>query len=345
MTRSMLGRASRALPAVLAAALAPALLAVEAPPAAPGAAREKGPWLLVLNKSDDTLALVDPATLTVAAVLPTGKGPHEVAVAPDGRSAYVANYGTREAPGSTLTVVDLAARRAARSLDLGTHRRPHGIVTAGDGRIVVTCEGTRSLLVVDPASGRVERAFETGQEVTHMVVLAAGGRRAFTANIGSDTVTAVDLETGSMTQVPVGKGPEGIDVTPDGREVWIAHRGDGGITILDAASLAKVKVLDKVCATPIRLRFTPAGDAALVSCLADDALLVIDPASREVRRRIPAGKEPIGILPRPGSKTVYVAGTRSDTVSVVDLGEGKVTGSFSTGKEPDGMAWAPAQGD
>ncbi len=49
--------------------------------------------LVVLNKSDHQAALVNPATYEVLAKLPTGKGPHEVAASPDGRYAYVSNYG------------------------------------------------------------------------------------------------------------------------------------------------------------------------------------------------------------------------------------------------------------
>ena len=335
MRRRLILVAVLVLPALLAVALA-------GENAAP-ASGPKGPWLLVLNKSGDTLAVVDPGTKKVVSTLRTGKGPHEIAVSADGAKAYVANYGTREAPGSTLTVVDLRTMSVSRTINLGEYRSPHGIAVGQDGRIYLTCEGNKAILVVNPETWSVERSFETGQEITHMVAVAPGARRAFAANIGSDTVTVVDLDDGRVTQIAVGKGPEGIDVGRDGKEVWVAHRGDGGLSIFDAGSLQRVKAFEKICGMPIRVMFTFDGRSVLVSCAESNEVLVLDAASREIRKRIPTGEAPIGIVITPDSRTAYVANTRADKVSVLDLVEGKVTGTISPGKEPDGMAWVPAQ--
>src|SRR5690349_15527481 len=83
--------------------------------------------VIASNMLDHTATLLDARTGATLATLPTGRGPHEVAVSHDGRLALVSNYGPREAPGSTITVVDVAARAVARTIDLGDVRRPHGI--------------------------------------------------------------------------------------------------------------------------------------------------------------------------------------------------------------------------
>jgi len=67
--------------------------------------------LLVLNKSDSTLAIIDPSTLRVVGRVPTGEAPHEVIASADGRFAFVSNYGTGPTPGNTLSVIDIAARK------------------------------------------------------------------------------------------------------------------------------------------------------------------------------------------------------------------------------------------
>jgi DNA-binding beta-propeller fold protein YncE len=82
--------------------------------------------LIVLNKAEASASLLDATTGTVVATLPTGTGPHEVAVSPDGRWALVANYGAGEG-GRSLTVLDVPARRVERTIDLGDYRRPHGV--------------------------------------------------------------------------------------------------------------------------------------------------------------------------------------------------------------------------
>src|SRR5512134_2474350 len=97
--------------------------------------------LIVLKKSDHEAVLVDPATLKAVARIATGRGPHEVAVSPDGRLAYVSNYGMyavfREGqrvnePGNTISVLDLATRAVKDTFDLGAYSKPHGIAVSRD---------------------------------------------------------------------------------------------------------------------------------------------------------------------------------------------------------------------
>jgi len=174
-------------------------------PAVPAAAQR----LVVVNKSAGTVSLVDPATRRAVATIPTGFAPHEVAVSPDGRVAYVSDYGTGARPGNTVTVIDLAARRATGTVDLGTHTRPHGITVAPDGSVWVTTEGSRHVLQLDPERREVIRAVETGQSVTHMVVVADAVGRVYTANIGSGTSTAIDGNTGRvLAHIETGAGAE-----------------------------------------------------------------------------------------------------------------------------------------
>jgi YVTN family beta-propeller protein len=302
--------------------------------------------LLVVNKSADTLAFVDSARLQVIATVPTGHAPHEVAVDAAGAMAYVSNYGTQERPGSTLTVVDIAARRAVATIDLAPLQRPHGILIAPDGTVLVTYEGSQAVAAVDPASRRAAATIPTGQQVTHMLAITPDGSRLYSANIGSDTVTRMDLALREVTHIPVGKGPEGIDVSPDGREVWVAHRGDGGLSILDEAAGRVKETIPSVCEMPIRVKFTPQGGLALVSCAKSNDVTVLASAgmkARTVALRIPTGEMPVGVLVLPDGSHAFVANTLADRVSVLDMQSGKVVATFSPGDEPDGMAWVPAR--
>ena len=114
--------------------------------------------LLVLNKSDNNVSLINVATGTSVAIIPTGAGPHEVAVSPNGKLAVVANYGTQQAPGNSLTVIDIAGKKSVKTIDLGEYRRPHGIEWLRGNEIVVTAEGNKALLIVDIESGKVAAA-------------------------------------------------------------------------------------------------------------------------------------------------------------------------------------------
>jgi DNA-binding beta-propeller fold protein YncE len=102
--------------------------------------------VVVVCKSDFQLALVDPATQKVLVKLPTGLGPHEVAISPDGRTAYVSNFGRysvypagdteHDKAGNTITVIDLVERKVKATFDLGTHTGPHGMIVSHDGKLL-----------------------------------------------------------------------------------------------------------------------------------------------------------------------------------------------------------------
>jgi YVTN family beta-propeller protein len=296
----------------------------------------EGGVLLVTNKSANTLSIIDPATGEELANLPTGSSPHEVAATPNGKLAFIADYG-----GNTLTVVDVAGRKVSGTVDLGEHRRPHGIVVSSDGSSVwVTTEGSQDLVEVDVATRSVKRAISTGQRTTHMVALVENRNKAYTANIGSGNVTVIDTKAGLvLAHIPTGAGAEGIAATPDGRYVLVTNREAGTITAIDAASDEIVHSAD-VGGFPIRVEVTPDGKRALVSQAEAETLLEIELDGFQVSRRLSIGRFPVGIEIRPDGAVAYVANTRDNVLTIVDLTTFEAAGTLEAGDEPDGMAWA-----
>ncbi len=315
--------------------------------------------LVVLNKSEASASLIDVGTGKEVARVPTGDGPHEVAVSPDGRTAVVCDYGGRGAPGSTLTVIDIESATVMQTIDLGEYHRPHGIEYFKDGkRVVVTAEDQKALIVVDVESGTVVQAVDTAQDVSHMVAMTPDGKRAFVANIGSGSMTAIDLEKGErVANIETGDGAEGITVTPDGKHVWVTNRAEDTISILDANTLEVVKKVD--CGSfPIRAKATPDGKWVLVTNARSDELAVFDAKTMEEHERITMelaaedtggrlfgdqfenSSVPIGILVSPNGKQAYIAHANSDVISIVDLKTWKITGDVRGGKEPDGLGYS-----
>ena len=305
-------------------------------------AQRPSPALLVLNKEDATLAFVDPATGNVTGRVPVGMGPHELVASGDGKWAFASNYGTGPAPGSTISMIDLAAKKELRRIDVSPLRRPHGLAFAG-GKLYFTAEADKKIARYDPAADKIDWTFETGQTTTHMVLLTRDMRTIFTANIGSDSISAIELGAGGtwhQTVIPVGEGPEGNELTPNGRELWVAQSRDGGVSMIDVASKKVTGTLDAGTKRSNRIKFTPDGARALVSDLEAGELVVIDVAARKVSRRIPLGKMPEGILIAPDGARAFVAVNGDNHIAVIDLKTWQVTSSISPGNGPDGMAWA-----
>ena len=300
------------------------------------------PALLVLNKDENALAIVDPVARKVLGRVPTGEGPHEVTASADGTLAFVANYGARN-PGNTISVIDIAAQKELRRVELGPLRRPHGIAFA-DGKVYFTAEVNKLIGRYDPASNQIDWLLGTGQNGTHMVLLSKDTNRIFTANIGSDSISIIERASVPLgwneTVIPVGKGPEAIDISPDGKEVWTAHSRDGGVSIIDIAGKKVIETFNIQTKRSNRLKFTPDGKLVLVSDLEGGELVVLDRAARKEIKRMRLGRNPEGILMAPDSSRAYVALAGDNEIAIIDLKTLESTGRISTGAGPDGMAWA-----
>ena len=130
-------------------------------------AQAKSGALLVLNKNDATMVIVDPSTGAIDGTVPVGEAPHELAVSDDGRWAFASNYGTGPAPGHTISMIDIAARKELRRIDVSPLQRPHGLAFAG-GKLYFTAEANKTIARYDPAADKIDWTFETGQDATHM---------------------------------------------------------------------------------------------------------------------------------------------------------------------------------
>ena len=299
-------------------------------------------YLLVLNKNEASLTILDPADLRVLGKVAVGDSPHEVVVSADGKTAFVANYGA-QTPGSSLSVVDLASRKELRRVDLSPLMRPHGIQEIG-GKIYFTAETNRAIARFDPATNKVDWLMGTGQNASHMVVGSTDQKRFYTANIGSDSVTMFEFANvppagSQITQIPVGRQPEAIDLSPDGKEVWVGLNQEGAIDVVDTAG-KKVSGKIKLGERPYRVKFTPDGRQVFATMPNTKEIIVIDAAARRETKRIKLESAPLGITFSKDGRFAFVTAVESDAVLKIDLEKGETVGRAETGKAPDGVALA-----
>ncbi|MBZ5504209.1 MAG: YncE family protein [Acidobacteriia bacterium] len=301
------------------------------------------PLLLVLNKPGAKLLIVDPAAKKVIGEVATGTGPHEVTVSADGKLAFVANYGD-QTPGESISVIDLEARKELRRVNLGALRRPHGIVES-KGKIYFTAEANKVIVRYDPAADRLDWLMGTGQDLTHMLVINKEQTRIYTSNIFSDSVGVMEpMGQGGnwhYTVIPVGKRPEAIDLSPDGKEVWTAHSQDGGVSVIDTETKKVVATIPALTKHSNRLKFTPDGKLVLISDAESSTVLVLDAKERKVVQKITVGAVPLGIQIAPDGQRAYVACAEAGQIAILDLAKLTQVGAIDVGAGPDGMAWVP----
>jgi YVTN family beta-propeller protein len=323
--------------------------------------------LLALSKRNHTLAIVDPTTLQVIAKAPVGPDPHEVIASSDGKTAWVSIYGGGRY--HELSVIDLVGQKALPSLDTGALNGPHGLAFAG-GKLWFTAEGAKAIASYDPQSAKIDWIMGTGQNRTHMIYLTPDQKQIYTTNVSSATVSILELVKlppmgpppgmklppgmppgpppggGSPrmdwdeTVIPVGKGDEGFDVSPDGRELWTANAQDGTLSVVDLRTRTVAATLDSKTFGANRLKFTPDGKLVFISMLADGDLVIYDAASRKPFKRVPIGHGAAGILMDPVGERAFIACGPDNYLAVLDLKTLEVTGHVDVGGEPDGLAWA-----
>jgi len=324
--------------------------------------------LLALSTRNHTLAIVDPKTLQVIARAPVGPDPHEVIASSDGKTAYVSIYGGGRY--HALSVIDLVEQTALPDIDTGALNGPHGLAFVG-GKVWFTAEGAKTVASYDPASGKIDWVMGTGQNRTHMIYVTPDEKQIYTANVSSATVSILEKVTlppvgpppgmrppqGSQssppppggnqprmdwneTVIPVGKGDEGFDVSPDGRELWTANAQDGTLSVVDLTTRTVTATLDAKTFGANRLKFTPDGKLVLISSLRDGDLVIYDAASRKEFKRVKIGHGAAGILMDPEGNRAFIACTPDNYVAVLDMKTLAVTGHIDVGGEPDGLAWA-----
>ena len=310
--------------------------------------------LVILDKTEFKAILIDPATNQPIVKLPTQPGPHEVSLSPDGRTAYITDFGAfvrgdhpHMEQGNTITVVDIPSQTVKATFDLGSNKAPHGIAVSRDGKYLwVTTDTPPAATEVDAASGQVLHVWPTGQMGGHLLVASHDEKKLYVSNTGSGTVSVIDRATGATKSIPTGPGTEGIWISPDGREVWVTSRADSKISIIGTDKDEVVETLASGGKGPARVRFTPNGKQ----------VWILNPGSREVtafdaRHRKVLGStvvapdvkpipNPTAIVFSADGRRAYVADPTMKIVTVLDVHSRKILTTFTPGTECEGLAWS-----
>ena len=327
--------------------------------------------LLALSKTDHVLAVIDPVSLKVMARIPVGNDPHEVIASDDGKTAFVSIYGGGSL--HELDVIDLVAQKSQLVFDTKPFLGPHGLSFAA-GKAWFTAEGSKAVCSYDPASSTIDWVMGTGQERTHMIWVRQDGKKIYTTNVSSGTVSILSdtmIQSGQAgpppngqrpggaggagnppppprgphdqwmhTVVETAKGSEGFDVSRDGGELWTASSDDGSITIIDTYQQKRAARIDAKVTGANRLKFTPDGRQVFITSLRTGELVVYDVKSRREVKRIATGHGAAGILMDPDGTRAFVACSADNYIAIIDLKSLTVTGRLEVGGVPDGMAWA-----
>ena len=306
-----------------------------------------GGLLLVANKGDHSLGIIDPAGAKQVATVPEGGiTGHEVIASPDGKTAYVPIYGNSGVgkpgtDGHNMVVVDIASRKVIGNVDFGHGVRPHcPMFGPKDGMLYVTTELDKTVSIIDPHTLKIVGTIPTGQPESHMLAISSDGTRGYTANVGPGTVSVLDMEARKTIKViPISGETQRISISPDDSMVFTADQKKPQLAVIDA-STDKIKKWIPLPATGYGTASTHDGRWLLVAVPRANKVAVIDLRTLQVVRSIDVPPAPQEVLVRSDDQIAYVSCNASGKIAVLDLVGWKVRQLIDAGKLADGLAWA-----
>jgi YVTN family beta-propeller protein len=303
--------------------------------------------LLVAEKGQQSLAIVDPVSGKVLASIPEGGVTgHEVIASPDGRLAFVPIYGNSGVgkpgtDGRTLTVIDIASQKVVNIVDFGHGVRPHcPLIGPRDGLLYVTTELNQTVTLIDPKTLKIVGYIPTGQPESHMLALSHDGKRGYTANVGPGTVSVLDISARKVLKIiPISKNTQRIAISPDDRWVFTADQTKPQLAVIDTKSnsVSKWIPLEGIAYGTAP---TPDGRWLLVTLPDQNKIAVVDLKTMQVVQSVAVGVYPQEIVVRPDGKAAYVSCATSNQVAEINLENWTLIRLIQTGKATDGLAWA-----
>ena len=304
--------------------------------------------LLVGNKNQATLSFIDLKNNSVSKIIKTGNGPHEIAVSPNQKYAVVVNYGTNKDRGDSVSLIEIETMEIINTFSHKVISAPHGLQWFNDNKhILVTAEDNHHIVKLNPLNGNIKGVAKTDSVVSHMLVISPDQSIAAVASMGSGDVSIIDLKTFKLIKrITTGKGAEGIDISADGKHLWVTNREVDTVTIINLQSLAVIKTLDSV-GFPIRVKITSNLKYALVSNATANSLSIFDATTFELIKTLKLTLSdiaqnqqfPVGVLIDPNDRFAYIAHSGIDKISVIDLKSLERISIIESGPGPDGMGY------
>ena len=309
--------------------------------------------LYIVNKLSSTITVFDLFLGKELAEIPLEIEPHEATTLPSQNKVIVTNYGAPNVIGKSISIINTKSNKVEKIIELEGSLRPHGIVSfPQSSKVGVVTDIGNDLLVVNVETGVVEKKIPTQQVVSHLLVLHPNKPLAYVTNINSSSVSVIDLNLSQAIKIiPCGLGTEGIDITPDGAEIWVTNNKENTLSVINTQTY---QITDTMTTgkESLRLKFSIDGKYCLVPNAGDGNISVYDRHSKKQIKTIsiPGKKSlverifyhtprPVGILMHPNGLYAFVANSNANKIEVIDMKTFTLVSTIGTGKVPDGLAF------
>ncbi|KAA0108478.1 beta-propeller fold lactonase family protein, partial [Mycolicibacterium sp. P9-22] len=293
------------------------------------------------NPLSITATIAQYAPHTVMTTVPVGANPVGVAISPDGRTAYTANYGD-----NTVSVIDLVTNTVRATIPVGVN--PYEVVVSPDGGTVyVVNNQAGSVSVIDSVTNTVTATITDVAGRPRTIAIAPDGKRLYVAGTAAKGLSVIDTDTNSVIKkIVLNHTPDDLAVSRDGKTIYVAgtSSGLGPVTLIDTATYSQIDEIN--VGYPIRRIAVSPDDKTLYATVWSSSLnglAIIDVAAGAVTDTINFGIVSTQPTLSPDATIAYITHAADGAVSVVDTATGAVITTIPIGTDthPASMAFSP----
>ncbi len=306
----------------------------------------------VANEEDGTISVIDlqnNSTATIDLTDSTGVkyDPHNVQVAPDGKTVWASGVPEDSTQQEQLIVIDQKTGAIKNRISLGKNLDLVHVVLDNESKYAfVSANKGNSVIQVDATTYKVVRTFPLGKENGPHGMRYAHGK-LYVANMGSKSMSVVTVADGQVTNVPMGSMAAQVAVTRDDKYIFVSLIDNKEVVRYDVKTKQITRIpLPEGAQGPIQLYATPdtkllyvADQGGVMERPVSDKVYVIDIATSKVINTITTGQKAHGVVVSKDGTTVYVTNSIDNTVSVIDVATQKVTATIPVGKGPNGISY------
>lgn len=306
--------------------------------------------LYVISKVSEDIQVIDLFTGKEIAEIPIDILSHEMVTTADENSVVCTNYDSKD--GNALTVINTKNNKFEKTIALDNNIKVNGIAATPKAyEVAVIDYANNTLLVINSKTNSIERKISTKQKKSHLLVFHPKKWIAYVTNIDSGSISVIDINQNKVIKIiPCGIGRKGLDITPDGSEIWVTNTKESSIRVINTSTYEIVNTL-KTGAEPLKLKFSIDGKYCLVVNATDGAIAVYNQESKKkIKDIVLNGKStllekilyhtprPVNIVMHPNGLYAFVANSNANKIEVIDMKTFTVVSTIGTGNVPDGMA-------
>lgn len=310
--------------------------------------------LYVVNKLGTSISVIDLYLGKEIKNIPIKKGYNEATTTFDHKKVVITNYGTQKKNGKNVLVIDTKTNKIVENISLNKSEKPHGIKAfPNSNKVALVTNESNELLIINLDKNTIEKKIPTLQYLSHLLVLHPNKPIAYVTNYNSGSISIIDIDQNKVIKtIKIKKGVMGINITPNGKEIWVSNSIQNSVTVIktDSFNISQKLVTGN---KPLRLHFSIDGNFCLVTNSKDGTISIFDTHSKKLFKTIQIrGKKgylqrtlyhtptPINIVMHPNGLYAYIANSNANEIQVLDMKNFSLVSTIRTGKRPYGLTFA-----